>query len=298
MASIPPLGQRAHTRPSTAILGGVIDASAPAPACASVASAAGTGTGLVNTQQVARDFDLALENTIEHRSQRRAMRCRHRTLTRARLLDEGIRKGGFRGRWLMVTGTYREDVNWHADHLSHLMHRMRQWFRRQGVDLRYVWVMELTKRGRPHYHILIWLPRHLMLPCPDKRGWWPHGMTRTEVARNAVGYLAKYASKMSEANWVGDFGDDGQTVVMRAYPRHARICGGTVLKADFGREWRYWTAPRWARERVAELTDLRRVPGGYLVTDTGEFLPTPWQYIGKTPCGKYLLFRLLEPCGA
>lgn len=201
----------------------------------------------------------------------------------------------------MVTTTYRDDASWDRDHMASFMHRIRQWYRRQGVPLRYCWTMELTKRGRPHYHLLLWVPRHLMLPTPDKRGWWPHGCTRTEVARNAVGYLAKYASKMGEANWVADLNDDG-THQWRAYPRHARICGGTVLQGDQGREWRYWTAPRWARERVALGQDLRRVSGGYVDVSTGEMHPTPWRYVGKSPCGKWLLFEPagppLEPRGA
>src|SRR4051794_41171277 len=85
------------------------------------------GPGLVNTKQRARVTPFSLENTVEARSQRRAARCARRTIPRARLMDESIRKGGRRGRWLMVTTTYRNDVNWEPGHLRTCLHAMRQW---------------------------------------------------------------------------------------------------------------------------------------------------------------------------
>jgi hypothetical protein len=243
--------------------------------------------GLVHTQQVARESGLTLENTAEARTHRRAQRCGHRTITRARLLDQAVRKGGRRGRWLMVTFTYRDGTAWSPEHMAEFWHRCRQWYRRQGVPLRYTWTMELTARGRPHYHALVWVPRHLMLPTPDKRGWWRCGMTRTEVARNAVGYLAKYASK-------GTGGYCNAQGVEHRFPRHARISGGTKLTGDQAAEWQYWTAPRWARELVEPLTALRRVSGGYLDPGSGEVLLSPWRFVGLSADGKILRF---EPRG-
>lgn len=253
----------------------------PPAGCA--ASGGAPAPGLVNTEQVARESCLSLENTAEARTHRRAARCGHRTITRARLLDEAVRKGGFRGRWLMITPTYRDGVAWEPTQWAGFWHRVRQWYRRNRVPLHYVWTMELTKRGRPHYHALVWVPRHLMLPTPDKRGWWPHGMTRTEVARNAVGYLAKYASKGLSAC-------DGEGELYR-FPPHARISGGSQLQAATAAEWRYWIAPRWARKRCEGVTDLRKVSGGFLVVETGELLETPWRFVGVSPDGKRLLFE-------
>ena len=245
------------------------------------------GPGLVHTQQSARETRLTLENTVEARNQRRAARCSRRTLTRARLLDESTRKGPARGRWLMVTTTYRPGVVWEPGHIRTCLHAMRQWGRRCGQKLRYTWVMELTKRGTPHYHLLVFLPRHLHLPHLDKRGWWPHGMTKVEVARNAVGYLAKYASKA--------FGcidpDSGKAYL---FPRGARINGGTVVDPGQLPEWRFWCAPKWARDRVQPLTDLRRARGGYVVADTGEWLKSPWRFLGFQALPPMLLFAFNE----
>jgi len=247
------------------------------------------GPGLVNREQVAREGQLLLENTVEQRSWRRAAKCKQRTITRARLFDESVKKGGFRGRWLMITFTYRDGTPWAPDHIATFWHRVRQWYRRQRIELRYTWTMELTGRGRPHYHALVWVPRHLMVPTPDKRGWWDQGMTRTEKARNAVGYLAKYASKV-----FGPCDPDGNEYL---FPRGARICGGSRIAGDQIAEWRYWAASRWAREKVQPGTELKRVTGGYLVVSTGELLVSPWRFVGQTPDGKHLIFEARNPFG-
>jgi hypothetical protein len=187
----------------------------------------------------------------------------------------------------MLTLTYRDDADWEANHVRDLTQRMRVWFGRCTAKqhrLRYQWVLELTKRGRPHYHCLVWVPRHLMLPHLDKRGWWSHGLTRVEVARNAVGYLAKYASK--------GFGTDLCDANGKPYrvPHGARICGGGGLGPD-QIELRYWMTPRWFRERVPEITDVRRVPGvGYVCTASGELHESPWQFVGCTPGFTELIF--------
>jgi hypothetical protein len=239
--------------------------------------------GLVNTEQRPRDYGLTLENTVEARTLRRAVKCRHRTLTRARLLDEAVHRGGRRGRWLMVTPTYRDDADWHAGDVRQLLRCIRDWYRHQGQALRYCWVMELTKRGRPHYHLLLWVPRHLHLPKADNRGWWRKGMTRTEVARNPVGYLAKYASKLP------CYSPD--TDLMHLYPKGCRISGGSAFAEAAGAEWRYWIAPAWARDGLAPGTDLRRAEGGgYVIVATGELRLSPWRYLGMSADGKYLRF--------
>jgi hypothetical protein len=109
-----------------------------------------------------------------------------------------------------------------------------------------------------------------------------------------VGYLAKYASKLGDAHNVGDVEEDG-SVSWRSFPRHARICGGTMFKGEQGREWRYWTAPQWARDSVPKGTPLKRVSGGYVVLDTGELLLSPWRFVGLSADRKQLLFVQRAP---
>lgn len=100
-------------------------------------------------------------------------------------------------RTALVTLTYREGVEWSPDQISTLVQHYRLWFKAHGNGeaFHYVWVIENTLAGRPHYHMIIWLPQGVKPPMPDKQGWWPHGMTQAKYAVSPVGYLAKYASK-------------------------------------------------------------------------------------------------------
>jgi len=167
---------------------------------------------------------------------------------------------------LMVTLTYKPGVEWSAEQIADYIRRVRQWYKRKGHQIRYLWVLELTKKGRPHYHCLFWHPagRGLSMPRADSRGWWPHGMTRTEKARNAVGYMAKYASK----------GDDS------IMPKGARLygVGGLEARARLERAWlnlpvgvRRWGTPadRWRRA----------AGGGWVCRASGEWRASLWSVL-------------------
>jgi hypothetical protein len=208
---------------------------------------------------------VALLNTAASR----LFRLRKTVLNSARIISDGMATPAYR-KWraLFVTLTYRPGVDWSPDHVSDYLQRVRVWAARQGVKLRYVWVAELQEgrmAKRPgdncvHYHVMLWLPRHLMLPKSDKRGWWPHGMTKTEVARKPVGYMAKYASKLQSK-------DGGR------FPSGCRLHGVGGLDQSGRAEVRWWNLPKWARERwpLARAISLRRpVGGGILDLETGE----------------------------
>lgn len=194
----------------------------------------------------------------------RVSRMKRSTVTAARMLTEESSKGGARWRAAMVTLTYRPESDYSPGDVTAFLKRLRQWAARRGFDLRYVWVMELTKAGRPHYHALVWLPRGVTLPKPDKQGWWRHGSTRIEWARNAVAYLAKYASKGGAA---------------ASFPRGARICGSGGLSPSARNERAWWLSPGWVREAWTPAHRPRRAPagvGGWVSTVTGDWLPSPW----------------------
>lgn len=188
-----------------------------------------------------------------------------RTLTFANIVQ---RVYPVRRAW-MVTLTYREDGQWRPEHVADLVRSMRKWCQRQGTDFVYEWVAEVTKRGRPHYHLVVWLPRRLSCPKVDKAGWWPHGMSQREQARFAPGYLAKYVSK-----GVDQWGDDGD---VKRLPRGARMHGSGGLRGAPQVELRWWMLPRWMRESVKWMGEARRIKGGWLCTQTGEFFPTPFE---------------------
>ena len=72
---------------------------------------------------------------------------------------------------------------------------------------------------------------------------WPHGMTNVEKARNGVGYLMKYLSK------IGD---------VAAFPHHLRLygVGGLTPQARMVRGW--YNLPEWAKREYG-VGDLKRL---------------------------------------
>lgn len=192
----------------------------------------------------------------------RMRRMKAATITSARLIQEHMQKGSYRFKVAMVTLTYAMDDAWSQRHISAFLQSCRKFLRRRGHPLRYTWVAELTKRGRVHYHVLIWLPKGMTLPKPDKRGWWPYGMTKIEWARNAVGYIAKYASK---------------GVDIAKFPKGLRLYGSGGLDQKSKMERRWWLLPVWIREKFKPVDDvIRAVGGGFVVRRSGEWLPSPF----------------------
>jgi hypothetical protein len=218
------------------------------------------------------------------RGESRVSRLRKGLPLAASLISGKLQSGGFRYRVAMVTTTYRPEVVWAPNHIRSCQQAISEYLRRRGLVLRSVWVMELTKRGVPHYHLLIWLPRGLSLPMPDKRGWWPHGSTRIEWARNAVGYLVKYASKIRAAHGDG-----------LRFPFGSRLFGCRGLESS-GSEYRHAMRPYWLRIICFPSDRLQRRPGGgWLNVDTGEWLESPYELVTHEPGWRRFCFRLRVP---
>lgn len=197
--------------------------------------------------------------------------------------------GARKERRLMVTLTYRGDNrNWAPHHISDYIHRVRKWANRLGVRLRYVWVAELQERGVIHYHVVFWLPASVTLPKADKRGWWPHGMTKTEVAHKPIGYLMSYVSKVESKN-VGEF------------PHGARIhgCGGLDASARGIRRWVLWPSYVQGNSAVGECWRPAK-GGGYVNHDDGRFLRSEFAPTGGGFCSFVRVFthpREIEAAG-
>jgi hypothetical protein len=204
--------------------------------------------------------------TAKDQRAKRLRKMKQNVITAARLHHEEATRGSCRGRWAMLTLTYRDDQRWVADQVGKLLNRLRDYASRTGFRARYTWVLELTKRGRPHYHVLVWLPKGRSLPKPDKQGWWEHGLTRIEWARNAIGYLAKYASK----------GDDYDLTTL---PKGARLSGVGGLSKESRTELRWWKLPQWVREVFNEICDVGREQGGYRNRSTGDFLASRYRVV-------------------
>lgn len=163
---------------------------------------------------------------------------------------------------IMATLTYARDGEHDAQDIKECLRRARQWANRRRIVLRYVWVAELTRRGRLHYHVLFFLPPMVRLPMFDQNGWWTKGMTRLEWARQPLAYLAKYASKG---------GGSGK------YPKGTRTHGTGGLDKDQRNERRYSLAPQWVRYWF-DLED-RPAPaegGGWYSRVTGHWQESPF----------------------
>lgn len=183
---------------------------------------------------------------------------------RSRVLHAARHHAAPRTRPVMVTLTLRDDVSWSPKMIARYLHRARMYLhRRYRAPLRAVWVAELTRRGRMHYHILCWLPLRARLPKPDASGMWPHGCSSIEQARNAAGYLVKYVSKQGSKTG--------------AYPRGARIYGVLGLDAEARRVQRYHDAPYDCRLTLGPAADIHRIRGGRYDRSTGAFWRTPYR---------------------
>jgi len=184
----------------------------------------------------------------------------------AEVIQEKLQQSRIRYKAHMVTLTYRDDVEWSPRQVSGYLKCVREWARRKGIFVHYVWVLELTKRGRPHYHVLFWLPRGISMPKADKQGWWKHGMTNTVPARSPVGYLCKYTSKGI------DFDSWGRL------PRGGRLFGhgGYTPSMRITRAWRM--APSWVRELIDECDGVRRVGCYWVNRVSGMAIRSPFAF--------------------
>ena len=156
-------------------------------------------------------MDEALQTVTIDQAALRVARMKRSLLTTTRLMDDlPSQVPGRPDRWAMITATYAPSEDWEPRHISDMLRQGRMFARDHEFLFRYLWVLELTRAGRPHYHMALKLPAGVRLPKPDDAGWWPYGMTRIEYARHPVAYMAKYLSKMDRVDH---------------YPRGARIRG-------------------------------------------------------------------------
>lgn len=276
---------RLGQRPGHVVVGGEPAPKAPSAEPSGEADWA-FGPGLVSPQTSVTDGSRCVSErpgavTVE-RDPARLRRMRRNVRESSRLLQDETASSGFRYWAVFLTFTYAGG-DWEPGHITAWVRRAREWSRRLGEPFRYVWVMELHRSGRPHFHAIVWLPRGRKLPMADKRGWWTHGATRTERARSPVGYICKYASKAST-------GIDGRCVM----PPGARLSGSGGLSAGARcvRSWRL--CPAWVRELfTVEDRPVRAEGGGWLSRLDGRWEPPRWRLEAHAPDWSWVRF---VPC--
>lgn len=202
---------------------------------------------------------------VEFRRASRVSRMQRGVKIAAELLEGDSVQAGHRIRRLFVTLTYRPGVDWSPQHIAYFLRLCRQRFSRKGELLRYTWVLEMTARGVPHYHVIFWVRASLRLPAPDRAGLWPHGLSQVQRARSPVGYLINYAAKAD--------------AMSAPFPRGARLfgCGGLTLEHRVHKRWRL--IPLYVRVQFNIGDGVRRARGGgWLSAVTGEWRPSAALY--------------------
>jgi hypothetical protein len=220
--------------------------------------------------------DIVVGRPVVSINELRMARVRRGLLSAASVIEEELQESGVRYRAALVTCTYRPGVTWEPRQITATLKCLREWARRRGIWVRTLWRFEFGERtGRPHYHVVVWLPRGITMPMWDRQGWWPHGMTNAVWARRPVPYLAKYAAKASAVVWAGN-------------TRGARWFGVAGLSVA-GRLRALWrSAPRWVRERWPEGDPLKRLGSSWWRFGTFVELRSPYRC--REACGGVLEF--------
>jgi hypothetical protein len=200
---------------------------------------------------------------------RRLSRMRRGVISAAALAQQDMQEGGTRFRAAFVTVTYRPGEQWDAGDIRKLVKHYRQWGHRRKVALPIIWVGEThtgggLNHGRVHYHLVIFVPRGLTPPMPDKQGWWQKGMSNCKWARRPVGYIAKYATK----------GRAGTPM-----PVGARLWGVSGLSTTVRAKLALATAPAWLRQFAQPGEIVKRIKYGWWRNcTTGWEYRSPWDF--------------------
>lgn len=194
----------------------------------------------------------------------RVFRLKKGVMTTARLVNDRLAAESIRWVPLMVTLTYKNGDDWKPEQVAQFINTVQHWGKRKGYTLPYVWVMELQKRGAPHYHVLLWIPARLRLPSPDKKGWWKFGSSNVVRVHNPVGYVAKYASKFESKDC--------------KFPKGARIHGIGGIKKLEKRIIAWWKLPKDLRTGAEGSCVWRRaLGGGWFNPETQEKILPKWE---------------------
>lgn len=231
--------------------------------CSAASAEGALSSGLVYL--ATKDTYIALDA-----GRRRISRMRRGVISAARLVQEEMQEAGNRYRVAFITVTYRPGEHWDAGDVRMLVKHYRQWGQRRGVKLGVVWVAETHGGGGPnhgqiHYHLVIFVPRGLTPPMPDKQGWWRKGMSNCKWARSPVGYLAKYTSK----------GLHGPPM-----PSGARLWGVSGLTVSVRVKLGLALAPKWLQDFCQPDEVVKKIKYGWWRNcTTGWEYKTPWEFV-------------------
>lgn len=199
----------------------------------------------------------------ELNDRRRFRRMRRVVIGAADASRDFVQRGGSRFDAVFVTLTYQQEAFYTTRDISGYIKATREWLQRRKVKAFYQWVIELTKKGKPHYHVLWWVPKGMKLPKPDASGFWQKGLSRIERATRPVGYLVKYATK------------GGETEI----PKGARLFGVGAQDEGVKLARHRFGLPTWLHDRTDSDIRCQRVAHvGWVEKQTGVIHDTPYTF--------------------
>lgn len=140
-------------------------------------------------------------------------------------------------RVIMVTLTYKTADQWQANHIRDYIKKTKERLGRGLIS--YAWVMELQKRGVPHYHILFVLQPYKRIRMPDKAGDWPYGASNVMVGVKTLYYIVSYLKKDCE--------------VTKDYPKGGRVFSVWVSDKELKEQVRQIMIPTWIVDYIRDL---------------------------------------------
>lgn len=198
-----------------------------------------------------------------------------------------VERGGSRFWAVFVTLTYKAaegEGAWSTRDITEYVKRVRAWLDYRGLDLRYQWCIELQQSGRPHYHVIFWLPRGVKLPRPDTSGQWEKGSSNIKLATRPVGYLVKYVSKGSAES---------------EFPKGARLFGTGSPDADVKLAAHRAGLPMWLLQKIgpesrARKLSHRAVRLGWQDSESLEVFPSPYELCCTRDDWGFVVITIIE----
>lgn len=222
-----------------------------------------------------------LEQFSVHPSYLKCRRLRQKLSNAAVLAEAYFHALGIDSQQWLITLTYKSRLDWQPGQLSKFNNRLKSWARSNDIPIIGLWVMELQKRGAPHYHLVLLLPSGVTPPRPDTDNWWQHGFAKQQKASNAIPYMMKYSSKLEN----GDY----------PMPKGARTYGCFGLDKASRESLKYNSLPRWLRNLCDSTDKLVKLPGGVWLNATkGEIYKSPWKFNGMDRDGMISFERISD----
>src|SRR5215510_8041642 len=137
--------------------------------------------------------------------------------TQTRVIRRANRTINIGPRMVMLTLTYRNADEWQPNQIRDYLIALRG---ELGDRLyAYAWVLEMQKRGAPHYHVLVYVARGTDVPMPDK-SFWHYGSSKRETA-HTIYYICKYTGSKKQ-----------KTYQKEGFPLGARMFAVKVYQTD------------------------------------------------------------------